>query len=79
MVCKTPWPKQVESTGVKKVKMPIQVNGKVRGKITVSNDVSEEEMKKLAKEIDNVKKFIDGKEIVKEIIVPKKLVSIVVK
>ena len=36
-------------------------------------------MEKLAKEIDNVKTFIDGKEIVKVITVPKKLVNIVVK
>ena len=59
--------------------MVVQVNGKVRGKITVSTDTSDEEMKSLAKEIDNVKLFIDGKEIVKEIVVPKKLVNIVVK
>ena len=39
----------------------------------------EEEMKKLSKEIENVKNYIDGKEIVKEVVVPKKLVSIVVK
>ena len=74
------WPTYDSSKIIdEEVEVVVQVNGKVRGKITVSNDVSEEEMKKLAKEIDNVKKFIDGKEIVKEIIVPKKLVSIVVK
>ena len=59
--------------------MVVQVNGKVRGKISVSVDATEEEMKKLAKDIDNVKNYIDGKEIVKEVVVPKKLVSIVVK
>ncbi|MBP3635870.1 MAG: leucine--tRNA ligase [Bacilli bacterium] len=59
--------------------MVVQVNGKVRGKIEVSTDTTEEEMKKLSKEIDNVKNYIDGKEIVKEVVVPKKLVSIVVK
>ena len=36
-------------------------------------------MKELAKSIENVKNYIDGKEIIKEVIVPKKLVSIVVK
>ena len=36
-------------------------------------------MKGLAKEIDNVKTFIDGHEIIKEIVVPKKLVNIVIK
>ena len=57
----------------------VQVNGKVRGKIEVSSDTSKEEMEELAKSIDNVKVFIDGKEIVKVITVPKKLVNIVVK
>ena len=57
----------------------VQVNGKVRGKITTSMDTTEEEMKKLAMEIDNVKVFTEGKEIVKMIVVPKKLVNIVVK
>ena len=59
--------------------MVVQVNGKVRGKITVSSNTTEDEMKELAKEIDNVKVFLEGKEIVKEIVVPKKLVNIVVK
>ena len=59
--------------------MVVQVNGKVRGKIEVNSDTTEDEMKTLAKSIENVKIYIDGKEIIKEIIVPKKLVSIVVK
>ena len=75
-----PWPKYDESKLIEdSYEMVVQVNGKVRGKITVSTDSSDEEMKKLAKEIDNVKTHIDGKEIVKEIVVPKKLVNIVVK
>ncbi len=57
----------------------VQVNGKVRGKIEVSTSASEDEIKSKAKEIENVQKFIEGHEIVKEIIVPKKLVSIVIK
>ena len=74
------WPEYDESKLVEDTyEMVVQVNGKVRGKITVSTDSTDEEMKKAAKEIDNVKTFIDGKEIVKEIVVPKKLVNIVVK
>ena len=57
----------------------VQVNGKVRGKIEVDSSTSEEEMKEKAKEIENVKNYIEGHEIVKEIVVPKKLVSIVIK
>ena len=59
--------------------MVVQVNGKVRGKIEVNANTSDDEMRELAKSIENVKNYIDGKEIVKEVIVPKKLVSIVVK
>ncbi len=59
--------------------MIVQVNGKVRGKIEVGSDTTDEEMKNLANEIDNVKVHTEGKEIVKVIVVPKKLVNIVVK
>ena len=59
--------------------MVVQVNGKLRGKIDVPTSCTEEEMKTIAKQIDNVKDKIEGKTIVKEIVVPKKLVNIVVK
>ena len=59
--------------------MVVQVNGKVRGKIEVGTNTSKEEMEALAKEIENVKKNIEGKEIVKVITIPSKLVNIVVK
>ncbi|MBR2712411.1 MAG: leucine--tRNA ligase [Bacilli bacterium] len=74
------WPTYDDSKIVDETyEMVVQVNSKVRGKINVSTDTSVEEMKKLAKEIDNVKTFMEGKEVVKEIVVPKKLVNIVVK
>ena len=59
--------------------MVVQVNGKVRGKIETDSNTSEEEMKASALTINNVKTFTDGKEIVKIIVIPKKLVNIVVK
>lgn len=59
--------------------MVVQVNGKLRGKIEVNKDTTNEEMEELAKTIDNVKMYIEGKEIVKVIVVPKKLVNIVIK
>ena len=75
-----PWPIYDESKIVEETfTMIVQVNGKVRGKIEVSSDTKEDEMKELAKKIDNVKTFIDGHEIIKEIVVPKKLVNIVIK
>ncbi len=79
-LCKSSWPIYDENKLISETfTMVVQVNGKVRGKIEVSTDTTEEEMKKLSKEIDNVKNYIEGKEIVKEVVVPKKLVSIVVK
>lgn len=57
----------------------VQVNGKLRGKLEVGAETSEEEIKKLALEIENVLKFTEGKEIIKIIVVKKRLVSIVVK
>ena len=75
-----PWPVYDESKIIDETyTMIVQVNGKVRGKIEVDSSTTEDEMKALAKEIENVKNFTDGKEIVKEIVVPKKLVNIVVK
>ena len=59
--------------------MVVQVNGKVRGKIGVNSNTNEEDMKKCALTIGNVKSYIEGKEIVKVIVIPKKLVNIVVK
>ena len=59
--------------------MVVQVNGKVRGKIVVSTNTTKEEMETLAKQIDNVVRYIENKEIVKIITVPKKLVNIVIK
>ena len=74
------WPEYDESKTVEDMyEMVVQVNGKVRGKVEVSQDTSNEEMERLAKEIPNVQNFIGDKEIVKVIIVPKRLVNIVVK
>ena len=74
------WPNFDESKMVdEEFEMVVQVNGKVRGKIVVSTETSKEEMEKLALDISNVKNYIDGKEIVKIVTIPKKLVSIVVK
>ena len=74
------WPTYDESKLVEDTyTMVVQVNGKVRGKIEVSTNASKEEMESLAMSIENVKKNIEGKEIVKVITIPSKLVNIVVK
>ena len=80
VICKSSWPTYDESkTEDETYTLIVQVNGKVRGKVEVSSNMEEEDMKKEAKNLENVKTFIEGKEIVKEIVVPKKLVNIVVK
>ncbi len=74
------WPKWEEDKILENsVEIGVQVNGKLRGSINVNKDMSEEEIRKLAFANDNVKKFIDGKDIVKVIIIPQRIVSIVVK
>ena len=74
------WPTYDEDKIVDETyELVVQVNGKVRGRVIVPTTCTEEEMKQKAKEIDNVKNNINGKTIVKEIVVPKKLVNIVVK
>ena len=74
------WPTyDEEKTKEEMFEMVVQVNGKVRGKISVSMDTPKEEMESLAKELENVKRHIENKEIVKVITVPKKLVNIVIK
>ena len=74
------WPKyDIEKTKEDTFFMVVQVNGKVRGKIEVAADTSKEEMEKLAYEIENVKVHIEGHDVVKTIVVPKKLVNIVIK
>ena len=80
LLCKSAWPSYDTSKLVDDTyEMVVQVNGKVRGKIEVDIDITKEEMEKQALNIENVKNHIEEKEIVKVIIIPKKLVNIVVK
>ena len=74
------WPKY-DSSKLEEdiITVVVQVNGKVRGKLSVNSDINADDLKNLAFDIDNVKTYVDGKEIVNVIVVPKKLVNIVVK
>ena len=60
------------------IKMMLQVNGRLRGDISVSVTTSKEDIEKMALADENVMRFIDGKAIKKVIVVPKRLVNIVV-
>ena len=57
----------------------VQVNGKVRGKIEIDANLSDDEIKELALNEPNVKRYVDGNEILKLLIINKKIVSIVIK
>ena len=60
-------------------KIAVQVNGKVRGEITVSLDLDEDAIKEMALNDENVKRHIDNKEIVKVIVIKNRIVNIVVR
>ena len=74
------WVKADEAAMVEDEKLiVVQVNGKVRGKVTVAADADEETVKTVAFSDENVKKFTDNTQIVKVIYVPGKLLNVVVK
>ncbi len=74
------WPSWDEAQLVETtVELPVQINGKVRGRITAAADADEETLKQLALEEPNVQRYLEGKEIRKIIVPQGKIVSIVVK
>jgi leucyl-tRNA synthetase len=61
------------------VTIAVQVNGKLRGTLVCMNGVMQEEVSTLAHENPDIAKWIDGKLLIKEIFIPNKMLSIVVK
>ena len=79
-ICESKWPTYDEAKTIDDEKeIGVQVNGKVRGSIKVSVNDSEDVIKDKAMHEENVLKHIDGKEIVKVIVIPNRIVNIVVK
>lgn len=79
-ICSSSWPKYDEEKTVDStVTIAVQVNGKLRGSMNIPINLDKEETLRLAKELDNVKKYIENTTIIKEIVVPNKIVNIVVK
>jgi leucyl-tRNA synthetase len=73
------WPEyDPEMIKDQEIELVIQVNGKVRDKMIVSADISEDDAKKLALESEKIKTFVEGKEIKKIIFVRGRLISIVI-
>ena len=74
------WPKYDEAKTVDAaIEVGVQVNGKVRGTVTIPADCDKDTAVAAAKENERVASFIDGKQIVKEIYVPGKIINIVVR
>ena len=79
-ICEGTWPECDESKIVEEeIEIAVQVNGKVRGTIKINKDESEDSIKEKAMNEENVSKHIEGKEIVKVIVIKGKIVNIVVK
>ena len=77
---KSGWPKwNEELLKTDKIQIIVQVNGKLRGKIKVSANSEKDEILAIARAEDNVSKFLQDKEILKEIFIPNKLINFVVK
>ena len=75
-----PWPTFDESkTADDTVEVVVQVNGKVRGKISIPADLEQAEVLAIAKADERIGAALDGKTVVKEIVVPNKIVNIVVR
>jgi leucyl-tRNA synthetase len=74
-----PWPAFDQAlTKADEIEVPVQVNGKLRSKVTVPADVDEDTLRTTALADERIRALVDGKQLRKVIVVPKKLVNIVV-
>ena len=75
-----PWPKAIEEKlRVASVEIPVQVNGKVRAKVSMPVGIDDQATERLARENDRVSELLVAKELVKVVIVPGKMINFVVK
>lgn len=80
IIAEAEWPEYDEAKCVDdSVEIVVQVNGKIKAKLNIPVDADKDSVLELAKADDNVKKALNGMHIIKEIVVPKKLVNLVVK
>jgi leucyl-tRNA synthetase len=79
-VWEQPWPQADEALLESEVyELVCQVNGKLRDRVQASADASAEELTALCRQAPNVRAHVDGREILKEVVVPGKLVNLVVR
>jgi leucyl-tRNA synthetase len=77
---KAAWPKyDAALAALDEIEIPVQVNGKLRGRVVVPADASEDRVKQAALADEKVQAAIAGKDVVKVILVPKKMVNVVVR
>jgi leucyl-tRNA synthetase len=75
-----PWPAfDEEMLAVDSLELPVQINGKLRGRITIAADATNDQIIQAAKTDPKVASALEGKEIIKEIVVPNRMVNLVVK
>lgn len=80
MICKSPWPTyDEEKTKDSELVIGVQINGKLRDEIKIEVDEDKEKVLEKALSQEKIQKYIEGKEIIKTIVVPNKIVNIVVK
>jgi leucyl-tRNA synthetase len=80
MLVDVQWPGFTESLTIRgEIEIVFQVNGKIKTKVNVPSDITEDDMKKMAFDDHKISELVTGKEIVKVIVVTGKLVNIVVK
>ena len=79
-ICESSWPEYDEEKTIDdKITIGVQVNGKLRGEVLVNTNEEESSVKEKVLNIENIKKYLEGKEIVKFIYIPNKIVNIIIK
>ena len=74
------WPAaDAELARKEELEIPVQVNGKLRSRVIVAPDISEDDLRTIALADSKLQSLIEGREIVKVIVVPGRLVNVVVK
>jgi len=77
---KAPWPKYDPALAAEdEIEIPVQVNGKLRGLVVLPAGANEDQIKQAALADEKVRATIAGKQVVKVIVVPRKLVNIVIR
>jgi len=74
------WPvADTELARLEELEIPVQVNGKLRSRLLASPEVGEDELRAAALADEKIRSFIEGREVVKVIVVPQRLVNVVVR